>query len=492
MDESIDTIVDAMETFLSLLEEEDDVGYVEVGGVLKTSTDVVVTESEVRSANEFDESGVWCRAFTGGAADYRYVTSFEKDYLEDMVGRITRAGRHLAQDVPARYDRGMLHRGTHGGWAGPDDAIHDVPLDEKTDRLEAARDAVVDDRSVDRARLRYADAHETHLFMTSTGSSLRTVLDRASVEPVLDFEDGPKVQRHAGATTGAGFLDEISDHVEALAERGERTASLPDGSPESGTREVVLSPIAAGQLVHALSHYFEMDTVYFGSSPYEIGDRIGPPELTIEDRTKAGSWTASPYDAEGRPTQPVTVVDGGRLANQFHNTATAAEEGLTPHGHAVRSLALEHPPRLHARHLDVDPGRSSIEDLRDGADLYVERFDQTQLSHIATRTKRESQMPASVLYAKHVADTTPSEFDDERDTQELRFPATVATTLEGSSFAGTSTDVMIEVSPEDLKTLRGLGARRETVTGTCMKHKSQLPFAVTAPAMRLTTTVTTS
>ena len=491
MDESIDTIVDAMETFLSLLEEEDDVGYVEVGGVSKTSSDVVVTESEVRSENEFDESGVWCRAFTGGAADYRYVTSFEEDHLEDMVGRITRAGRHLAQDVPARYDRGMLHRGTHDGWAPPDGAIHEVPIEEKTDRLEAARDAALDGRNVDRVRLRYADAHETHLFMTSTGSSLRTVLDRASIDPVLDFEDGPKVQGHAGATTGAAFLDDISDHVEALAERGERAASLPGVTPETGTREVVLSPIAAGQLVHELSHYFEMDSVYLGSSPYDVGDVIGPAELTIEDRTKAGSWTARPYDAEGRPTQPVTVVDGGRLANRFHNTASAAEEGITPHGHAVRSLALEHPPRLHARHLDVDPGRASIEDLRDGADLYVERFDQAQLSHVATRTKRESQMAPSVLYAKRIADTTPSEFDDEAQQQELRLPATIATTLEGSNPAGAVGDVTIEFSPDDLRTLSGLSVRRATVTGTCMKHKSQLPFAVTAPAMRLTTTVTT-
>ena len=489
MNTNMDSIVDAMETLLSLLEAEDDVAYVEVGGVAATRTDAVVTEAGVRNANEFDESGVWCRAFTGGAAEYRYVTSFDEDHLEDVAGRIARAGRHLAQDVPARYDRGTIHRATHEGWAGPGDALDETPLAEKTDRLEDALAATTDEVPVDRTRLRYADAHETHLFMTTTGTSLRTVLDRASIGLTLDLADGPKVQGHAGATTGAAFLDAIPDHLATLAERGDRLGSLPSATPESGEREVVLSPTAAGQLVHELSHYFEIDAAYMGSSPYDVGDEIGPTDLTIEDRTRAGSWAARAYDAEGRPTEPVTVVDRGRLTTRFHNTASAAEEDVVPHGHAVGSLALDKPPRVHARHLDVEPGRASIDDLRDGADVYVERFDPGQLTHVATRTKRESQMPPSVLYAKRVAESTPSEFEDESERQGLRLPVAHGVTLDGGSPAGAFENGTIEFAPEDLLTLRGLSAVRETVTGTCTKHKSQLPVAATAPALRLRTTV---
>lgn len=489
MDQNVDSIVDAMETLLSLLEAEDDVAYVEVGGIAATRTDAVVTEEGVRNANEFDESGVWCRAFTGGAAEYRYVTSFDEDHLEDIADRIARAGRHLAQDVPARYDRGRLHRATHEGWAAPGDALDETPLEEKTEHLEDALAATSDKVPVDRARLQYADVHETHLFMTTTGSSLRTVIDRASIEPTLDLTDGPKVQGHAGATTGAAFLDTIPDHTTALAERGERLSNLSAGAPESGTREVVLSPTAAGQLVHELSHYFEIDTAYMGSSPYAVGDVIGPTDLTIEDRIRAGSWAARAYDAEGQPTEPVTVVDRGRLSSQFHNTASAAEADVVPHGHAVRSLALNKPPRIHARHLHVEPGRVSIDDLCDGADVYVERFDPGQLTHVATRTKRESQMPPSVLYAKRIAESTPSEFDDESDEQGLRLPVAHGVTLNDGSPAGAFEDGRIEFSPEDLRTLSDLSVVRETVTGTCMKHKSHLPFAVTTPAFRLRTTI---
>ncbi|WP_231751478.1 hypothetical protein [Halogeometricum sp. CBA1124] len=43
----------------------------------------------------------------------------------------------------------------------------------------------------------------------------------------------------------------------------------------------------------------------------------------------------------------------------------------------------------------------------------------------------------------------------------------------------------MDYEPEVLQTMSALSAARRTVTGVCEKHKSQLPFAVTAPAVRL-------
>lgn len=482
MTDDREAVLDAMDWLLDRFEDDDAVAYAEVGGVYKEKTDAVVTGDGPRETVAFTETGVWLRVFAEGAADYRYTTSLDEESLADEADRAVRSGKVLAQSEPGRFDAHTTHRALHEGWAA--EPIDAVDLDEKVAAVEDGL-AAADDVDLDRAWVNYGDAHVEESVGTTTGSTVRTTLDRANVTCSLSIADGPKVRRHAGSTEGAAFLDDLPAVFEAAAADARSLAAAATVDAPTGETTLALSPRAAGQLFHFVSHYLEADTNYMGMSPYSVGDRIGPETLAIEDTVHAGSWAARAYDAELRPTTPTQLVAGGRIERQLHNTTSAAEEAAFPAGNAVPSLGHQQPPRIHARHLDVAPGETTRADLRAGADVYVERFGQPWFRDEFERVQRSGVFPPSVLYARDIDRKT----EERPDCGSAEFPIAEAYRLEDGERAGRVDGISLDYEPAVLRSISALGAARGTVTGVCEKHKSQLPFAVTAPGVRLRATV---
>jgi len=482
MTDDREDVLDAMDWLLDYLEGDDRVAYAEVGGVYKEKTDAVVTGDGPRENVEFTETGVWLRVFADGAADYRYTTSLDEESLEDEAGRAIRSGEVLAQEDPGRFDAYTTHRGVHGGWAS--EGIHAVDLDTKLGVVQDGL-AAAEDLDLDRTWVNYADARVEESVGTTTGSTIRTTLDRAQLTASLTLDDGPKVRRHAGSTEGAAFLDEIPAVFEAAADDARALAADEPADPLTGERTVALSPQAAGQLFHFVSHYLEADTDYMGMSPYEIGDRIGPDGLDVEDAVHAGTWGSRAYDAEVRPTTPTQLVADGRIERRLHNTTSAAEQETYPTGNAVPSLGRQQPPRIHARHLEVAAGDADPAALREDADVYVERFGAPYLRDEYERVQRSGVFPASVSYARDVE----RKVDERPDCGSAEFPIAEAYRLDDGERAGRVEDAALDYVPDVLESISALGTVRGTITGVCEKHKSQLPYSVTAPGVRLEATV---
>jgi TldD protein len=480
MTEDPEGLLDAMDWLLDRFEDDESVAYAEVGAIDQVKTDLVVTDDGPRERVSFEERGVCFRVFVEGAADYRYTSSLDEESLADAADRAVRAGGFLAQDDPARFDQYTTHRGVHGGWAT--EGLDAVDLEAKVATVEDALSATDDlGLDLDRRWVNYRDAHIESSLATTTGSTVRTTLDRASARLVLSLPDGPTVDRHAGSTRGAAFLDTLPDVFEDAAADARALSAADDAGVPAGEATVVLSPRAAGQLFHLLSRYFEADVGFMGLSPYEVGDEVGPESLEIEDTIHAGSWAALGYDAELRPTTPVQLVENGTLTRLLHNTASAAEEATYPHGNAVPSLGFEEPPRIHARHLEVAPGDATPAELRAGADVLVERFDEPRLRDEFERVQRSGAMPASVLYAKHLE----RKVEERPDRGCAELPVAEGYRLADGERAGRVTGVSLDYEPTTLHGVTAIGAARGTVTGVSEKHKSRLPYAVTAPGIRL-------
>jgi TldD protein len=480
-DESFEAVLDATATVEDLLEADEDVAHAEVGGVHRTLGDAVVDGDRVRSASDLVETGVWWRVFADGAADYRYVTVLDDEHLADFVERSVRAARQLGQERPARYDAGSMVRASHPGWAR---RALDEPAEAVADRLVAAVDEHLADLPIERLRVSYAGERLRTTLSTLTGSAVTCTLDRVGVETTLALPDA-KLRDHLGGTTGGAVLDAVPDRLAALATEARAAADADAAPAPEGSASVVLAPRAAGELFHQLSRYLEADAVYLGSSDVEPGDRVGPEWLDVADVVRPGSWAAMAYDAEARPTQPVELVADGVVRSRLHSTASAAEEAATPAGSVVPAVGFEHPPRIHARHLDVEAGGTPLSALCGDADLLVERVGTPRLANEATRTKRASQMPPSVLYAHEIAEQTPSEFGDEAADQVVELPVAVGYALADGERAGRVTDAVLAVRLPDLRGLAGATPERATTTGVCDKHDSRLPYAVTAPGVRL-------
>jgi TldD protein len=479
-----DDPIAAMEWLLDRLEDDDDVAYAEVGAVSQAKTDIVVTEDGPRDELMFDETGIWCRVFANGAADYRYTTNLNEETLADVADRAVRGGKFLAQADPARFDQLTTHRAVHDGWAI--DRIDNVPLETKRSTIKASLTAAAD-IDIERQWVNYADAHVEETAATTTGSTVRTTLDRASVVFTFAVRNGPTIRRHAGSTRGAAFLDELPDMFESVAADARMLTRAATADVPTGETTVVLSPRAAGQLFAFVSRYLEADMVEMGLSPYNIGDELGPESLSIEDTVHAGSWAARSYDAELRPTTPVQLVENGTVTRYLHNTATGVEADESPTGNAVHSLGFGQAPRIHARHLEVAPGDTSRTALRDGADVLVEQFDEPWLRDEFERVQRSGVMPASALYARDID----RKVDNRTDRGCAEFPIAEGYRLRNSERAGRIEGLSLAYDPSTLRKVTAIGCVRGTVTGVDEKHKSQIPYAVTAPSVRLRTRLCT-
>ncbi|WP_458190845.1 metallopeptidase TldD-related protein [Haladaptatus sp. NG-WS-4] len=473
-----DEPIAAMEWLLNRFEDDDDVAYAEVGAVSQAKTDLVVTEDGPRDELAFDETGVWCRVFADGAADYRYTVTLNEEALADVADRAVRGGEFLAQADPAQFDQFTTHRAVHGGWAT--DRIDKVSLDTKRSTIEASLTAATD-LDLERLWVNYSDAHIEETAATTTGSTVRTTQDRASAAFTLAVRDGPTIRRHTGSTRGAAFLNELPDVFESAAADARTLTRAATADVPTGETTVVLSPQAAGQLFAFVSRYLEADMVEMGLSPYDIGDELGPESLWIEDTVHAGSWAARGYDAELRPTTPVQLVESGTVTRHLHNTATGAEADVSPTGNAVHSLGFGHPPRIHARHLEVAPGNTSRAALRDGGDILVERFDEPWLRDEFERVQRSGVMPASALYARDID----RKVDDRIDRGSAEFPIAEGYRLRNGKRTGRAESLSLVYEPSTLRKVTAIGGVRSTVTGVDDKHKSQIPYAVTAPSVRL-------
>lgn len=489
-DFDFDSLVDAVDRFADRVDRREEVAYAEIGGRTRTGARVVVTgDGSVRSATPLSGLVLGCRVFAHGHADYRAITSATADAMDDVLDRALRTCKHTANDDTAVYDPVAVHRDVHDGWAASDGGLDALTPDAVADEIGPAVTGALDGATFERARVTYEGGRLVDVTTTTTGSTVRTTRDRASVSATLVGET--TVTDHVGSCTGRELLEGLQSRIERLRRRAERQWALPvagdaaaPADPPDGSVDAYLGPLAAARVFHAVSRYLEADTALAGSAPFAPGDRLGPDDLTIVDEVGAGSWGSVTYDAAARPTSPVRLVADGRVRGRLHDATTAAAFDATPSGNLVRAVSTEDAPRIAARHLRVEPGSHGTAALRDGADVELTRLGEPTFENEATRTKRESRRPPYGTYARRAAEQTPDAFADEPTDQLLRFPVEDGVVLAGGDRVARFEGRDLLVDPNALADAL-LGSRTDTLTGTTEKHGSRLPLTATAPETRL-------
>lgn len=157
---------------------------------------------------------------------------------------------------------------------------------------------------------------------------------------------------------------------EALAARAVDKA-LRSHDPESwtpGAYDVVLEPAAVSDLLQ------EMNFTSFGALALQegrsflegkLGTSVFGPEITIRDDPYHPLHRGAPFDGEGVPTLPVTIVDRGVGKGVVYDRRTAAKEGRESTGHGLPYPNTVGP---FAGHLVLEGGRASLEELIAGVD----------------------------------------------------------------------------------------------------------------------------
>jgi PmbA protein len=163
----------------------------------------------------------------------------------------------------------------------------------------------------------------------------------------------------------------------ALADRAvEKAIRSRDAKPwDPGAYTVVLEPAAVADLLQ------DMSWISLGALAVQegrsflsgrMGERVAGENITLLDDPFHPLHRGAPFDAEGIPTRPTTMIERGIARSPVYDRPTAAKEGKESTGH---SLPIPNTIGPLARHLVLEGGQGAPEALLAGIDrgLWVTR-----------------------------------------------------------------------------------------------------------------------
>ena len=157
--------------------------------------------------------------------------------------------------------------------------------------------------------------------------------------------------------------------------KGTHPADLPPGQ-----YTVVLEPYAVGDMVGFLAYLgFGALAMQEGRSFMcgRLGQRITGENITIWDDGTSACGMPLPFDFEGVPKQPVTLIENGTARGVVYDSYTAGrEEGKSSTGHALPAPNTFGPVPLN---LFMKSGDSNLQEMIESTErgIYVTRFHYT-------------------------------------------------------------------------------------------------------------------
>ena len=156
---------------------------------------------------------------------------------------------------------------------------------------------------------------------------------------------------------------------------GERAAARAGASqPPTGAYPVLFDERVASSLIGHLLMAINGSSIVRGAS--FLRDKLGEPVLPdglslVEDPHRARIPGSRPFDAEGLPTTPRTVIDNGVLTGWTLDLATARKLGMESTANAARGTSS--PPSPSVSNVTLTQGNRSRDDLIEemGTGLYV-------------------------------------------------------------------------------------------------------------------------
>jgi len=238
-------------------------------------------------------------------------------------------------------------------------------------------------REVSRAisRCRAAGLQAAGIFETGQG----TIGDYGEIEPLAIANGRGLFAYHRGTSaafrvsaldgTASGWAGGESHRAgdldaDALAARATEKAlrSRESMAWEPGRYTVVLEPAAVADLLQ------DMSWLSFGALPVQegrsflsgrMGERVLGENVTLRDDPFHPLHRGCPFDGEGIPTIPTTIVDRGVAKSPVYDRQTAAKDGRESTGHGLPAPNTVGPL---ARHLVLEGGSGSVEGLLGGID----------------------------------------------------------------------------------------------------------------------------
>ncbi len=310
---------------------------VEVFSSRNSSTSIQAYAGEVSEFKMSKRAGLGLRALANGAWGYSYTENLSEEAL-------TRCLQNALENASLVAPEGHAVLAAHpepphvGDLFG--EGLSGVTVDRKVavalelDRAARAADA----RVVSVPYMTYTDG-ESEVAIANTEGLARGYKSNYAVQYAM-----PLVAENGQNKMGFDWqfsrefesLDPTKTAINAVQKS---VARLGAKMPTTGKYPVVIENLCMATLLGTYSDIFNAKMVQEGKSPLagKLGQRIGSSLVhLVDDATRPAAMASRPFDAEGYPSQYLSVIEGGVLKTFLHNTETASKDGVKSTGHASR------------------------------------------------------------------------------------------------------------------------------------------------------------
>lgn len=315
--------------------------------------------------------GLVCGAgFTLQAGDqtlFRSVDGLDRDTLLRAAREFARsAAAGAAAPVPALEPR--PRRGICPARIPPCTA----PLSEKEALVRDTLDAAAREPAFRSGSVLLKDASSFLIVANSEGVLTEEEQHSVTLYAQVTHGEGERCAAASRVLSAAGGLEHLGAEARrrlAFDAGSAAQFALAAGPVPEGELPVVLSPSAAGQVLHeTLGHLLEADNLVKGLSPLGApgGGQVASALVSLaDDGSLPGLRGSADYDDEGWPTGPAALMCEGRVTGLLTDRASALALGLPRTGHARRD-SYRSPASCRMRNLAVRAGEREFGELLEG------------------------------------------------------------------------------------------------------------------------------
>lgn len=328
------------------------------------SSGVQVRLGEIDSVSRSEGEEIGLRLFVG----QRSATAASSDLSDEALGQLVERCLAMAKEAPEDPFAGlapgdMLHRGDLPFLDG-DDPVEPDPADLRTRALEAEQ-AALGVRGVTNSSGAGASASASTLALSTSGGfsgAYRTTGHGCSAAVIAG--EGATMQRDHSwhSARQLGDLEQASDIGRRAGERA--VARLNPARPKPGKYPVLFDPRVSSTL---LGHFAgAISGASIARKTSFLQDKLGTPVFSggvtiIDDPLRQRGLRSRPFDGEGVRVSRQELVSNGILNQWIAESASARQLGITPTGHAARSVGGS--PGASPSNLYLAPGSRSREEL---------------------------------------------------------------------------------------------------------------------------------
>lgn len=315
-----------------------------------TQAEVFLSKGEERSLSrregrrdgvEASESaGAGVRVVRDGRVGFAAAGGAGLEELKELYGRAVEQLPH-AEAEARRVLPGPLEAAPDEALAASlwDESLFTAPWEAVEARLQEAEAAAKAQPRVARImRVEYTESRGSVVVAGTSGLFASERGGSASVSLVAAAEDGAEVQ------LGEGYRSERKaaalDFAAAGREAGLRASSLLGARRlKGGKRAILFEPWIGVEFLELLAELLSADEVQGGRSLLEgkLGLAVASPLVTLRDDPRLpGGLGSSRFDDEGVPTRDKAMLEKGVLREFFHDSFSAARDGVPSNGCAYR------------------------------------------------------------------------------------------------------------------------------------------------------------